>query len=296
MSTLRFLQPAAIADAQFGSSNVAEADYPVWSAGTTYAADDRVINLSTHKVYQSVQAGAGHDPALDDGTWWVEVGNTNRWKMFDASVGSITQNAGSIDVTVYPGRADAIALLDIAGSSVQITITNEAVVVYDQTFTIGDGTVLSDWWEYFFVDPSPRTVLIADGLPGYPSAVARVVISGTACKCGTLAIGPMVEVGRVRVGARVGIIDYSRKETSDFGVTSVVERSYARRMDLDVVVPSGRLDYLTEKLAAQRAKPAVWIADNDHSSLVIYGWAKDWGVVIPGPVVLEASITIEGLI
>lgn len=296
--TLRFIKPVVIGDAQLASSDVPETDHATWSVGTTYAAGDRVIKTATHKIYESVQAGnIGHDPAADTtGVWWVPIGMTNRWRMFDESVGSAAEQASSIDVTLYPQRAEGLALLDIAGAQVQVTVVDGATTVYDRTFSIGDGSILADWWEYFFTDPSPKTALVVDDLPGYPGASVRVRITGGTCRCGTLALGPVVEVGGVRVGARVGIIDYSRKETDEFGVTSVVQRSYAKRMDLTAQVAAGRLDYLVQQLSEQRARPAVWIADDDIAALVIYGWAKDWAAVLPGRILHEYSITIEGLV
>jgi hypothetical protein len=58
------------------------------AGGTTYADGDRVIvTTGYHKIYESQQAAnTGNDPTTDDGTWWLEVSSTNRWKMFDAIV------------------------------------------------------------------------------------------------------------------------------------------------------------------------------------------------------------------
>jgi hypothetical protein len=55
------------------------------AGGTTYADGDRVIvtTPNIHKIYESQQAAnTGNDPTTDDGTWWLEVSSTNRWKLF----------------------------------------------------------------------------------------------------------------------------------------------------------------------------------------------------------------------
>lgn len=296
MSTLRFISPALIGDAQLSASSVPETDHPAWSAGTTYAADARVIK--SHRIWQSAQAGnVGHDPATDSGAWWVDVGPTNRWAMLDKTVGTSTTAAGSIEVTLAPGQIQALAMLDLVGDVVQVTMFDGATPVYDRYFDLADSTPLLDWWDYFFLPIRPRTTLVVEDLPTYGSATLRVRITGSGTvACGTLAVGDRVPVGRIRTGARVGITDYSRKYTDDFGVTRVVERSYARRMDLDVLTDADALDYITDALAAVRATPVVWIADDTRASLVIYGWVRDWGIVIAYRTHHECSITIEGLV
>lgn len=71
-----------------------------------------------HKVYESLQAAnTGHYPLISP-TWWVEVGSTNRWAMFDGAVSSQTTNADEIKVTLNTvGRDDAVALFNVSGCS-----------------------------------------------------------------------------------------------------------------------------------------------------------------------------------
>jgi hypothetical protein len=297
---MKFLRPTEITDAVLISSNVAEDDHAEWSAATTYAAGTRVILAATHRIYQSVQAGnLNHPPASDDATWWVAVGYTNRWKMFDKGVGSQTEETGEIVVEMEPGLCNALALLDVVASSVQVEVVADGATLYDEIYPMGDSTILADWFEYFFEDITQSSNLTVVGLPVFSGGRVTVTITpgGATAKCGTLAIGRMIDVGRSQYGATVGIIDYSRKSTDDYGNTTVIERSFARRVDVDVLIDNPRIDYIVTQLAAVRAAPAVWIADTTgrYGSMTIYGFFKDFGINIAYPQHSHCSIQIEGL-
>ena len=105
----------------------------------------------------------------------------------------------------------------------------------------------------------------------------------------------MYDLGTVLASPRIGIVDYSRKTTDEFGATSVTERGYAKRMALDVLLPTVNVDVATARLARVRAKPVVWVASAWFDSLSIYGWLKDWSVSIPGLINSTCSLEIEGL-
>jgi hypothetical protein len=295
---MKFIRPTPITDAVLVSSSVPENDYAAYSAGTTYALADRVITTATHKIYESAQAGnVGH--ALTDTAWWIDVGATNRWKMFDTGVGSQTSDADEIVVELAPGLCNSVALLDIAASSVNITVVDGVTTLYDETFQIGDSTVLADWFEYFFYDISSETTLTVADLPVYSGGIVTVTITAPiTARCGTLAIGRMVDIGDTLMGVQTSIVDYSRKETDVYGNTTVVERGFARRISANVSCLNTRLDYITSQLAAIRATPVVWVGDNTglYPFLTTYAFVKDWSVTIPYANHSEAALTLEGLV
>lgn len=299
-STLRFLNRTSITDSNFVSSSAPETDYSAWSSGTTYTLGNRVILTSTHMIYESAQgSNTNHDPATDDGTWWIAVSPTNRWKMFDESVGTVTSIATPLTVVLSPGIINSLALLDVSANTVDVEMTDGVAgpVVYTTTVDMGDTTSLIDWWDYFFEPITPRTTLILDDLPPYSTGVLTVEFAATTTAgCGTLAVGDMVTIGNTRYGASIGIIDYSRKETNDFGTTSVIERSFAKKLDLEFTLENSRIDYVASKLSAIRATPVIWVASDEYSSMIVYGFYKDWGVSIPYPRHSEASLNIEGLV
>jgi hypothetical protein len=275
--------------------------YSAWSSGTTYAAGATILVVATHRVYESVQAGnTNHDPTTDDGTWWIDIGPTNKWAMLDTSVGTTTTRSQLIDATVDPGIIGSLALLDVVdATSVTVTMLDApgGTEVYSQTFDMGDAAPLIDWYAYFFDAMQPRTYLLVDDLPPYSAGRISVSVAGDGViGVGTLVIGDLVDVGDVRHGVRVGIIDYSRKETDTWGVTRVVERAYAKRVEAEIISDNGTVDFLAQKLASVRAVPVVWLFDDAYSSLVLYGWIKDWSINIAYPNHSEIGITVEGLV
>ena len=293
---MKILEPVVITDAMLVSSSLTEADHPAWAAGTAYALGDKVIK--GHKRWESAKAAnTGHDPETDDGTWWFSLGATNRWAMFDQAVGSSSVGTSPITVALNVGVAiTALALLDLAATSVQVVVTASGATIYDKTYVMEDARPVSGWFDYFFEPLAKQTELIVEDLP--PLGELAVTINGTSV--GTLAVGRMYDMGRTREKPEVSIIDYSKKNTNDFGVTTVVERGYSKRIVADVIIPANRTDAVANKLAEVRAVPVIWIARDglNYSCLVAYGYYKDWGINIsyPHAGICEGRLTIEGLI
>jgi hypothetical protein len=100
----------------------------------------------------------------------------------------------------------------------------------------------------------------------------------------------------VRIGASLGIQDYSRKEADDFGNYEIVERAFAKRGNWDVLIARSRTDLFFNTLASIRAKPALYIGGEKEDATMIYGFPKDFGVVIDYPLHTQCSVELEGLI
>ncbi|MCX7177721.1 MAG: hypothetical protein NTX56_02800 [Proteobacteria bacterium] len=297
---MKFIDPVTITDAILISSTRAETDHAAYNSGTTYTLAAHCISTTTHRIYESMQAGnLNHNPTTDDGTWWIDIGPTNRWAMFDQKAGSVTSQATPLTVVLDPGIVTSLALLDVAATRVDVSMTDGAggATVYDESYDMGDTAPIKDWWDFFFAPIIPRTTLIVDDLPPYSAGRLTVaIVAATTAACGTLAVGTPVEIGKVRASPQIGIIDYSGKITDTWGITSIVERDYAKRIEVDLVTSNDYLDYVAQQLAGVRARPVVWVADDSRDSLVVYGWVRDWGITIAYLTVFESRLTIEGLV
>jgi len=296
--SLKVIKSLAVTDSILTATNVTEADYAVWAAGTTYALDARVIK--SHKVWQSLQAGnVGQDPLLQP-TWWVEVGPTNRWKCLDLS--STTQTALSANsyYEFTPGQAiNGVALVNVANiGTVRVRLTDpDFGVVYDQTTSLGGVPTQANWYAWFFDTRVQQTAFVATDLPSYPNAVLRIDLgSGSGGLVGALIIGQVRSMGLgIQQGARLGIQDYSRKERNDWGDTVLVQRAYAKRLQLNTLVPSDELDNVYRTLAEMRASPCLWIASTRYASLTVFGFYQDFEINIQYAAYADCSLTIEGL-
>jgi hypothetical protein len=297
---MKVIAPHAITEAMLTSSTLAETEYSAWSAVTGYTTGQRAIK--SHKVWESASGGTNtnHDPVADDGTWWLEVGPTNRWAMFDGSVSTASTDTVDIVVVITPGLiVDSVAIIAGIGSSVRVQMHDGATSVYDMTQSL-DSTPIDDWEDYFFADQVLTGELLFQGLPRYLSGIITVTIAASSgqAAAGAVVLGRLHDIGDTRPGASAGITDYSRKEADDFGTLSLVQRNFAKKSQQQMVLTTSQLRRVQSVLAGLRATPAVWIGDDDTETfapLVIFGWYRSFGIDIPGPFYSYCTLEIEGL-
>lgn len=273
---MKVIPPVAVTSAMLVSSNVPEADHLEWAAGTSYALGARVIKAATHRIYESViAANIGNDPAVP-GASWIDIGPTNRWAMFDPAMGAPTTRAGSITVTLSPGTAiGALAVLDVEAATVRVQVVGNP---YDKTQAVAGKSVLT------FLD--------------LPSLSANIIVTITGpgtVAIGKLLIGSVFDLGLTEASPTVGISDFSKRATDDFGVTTVVERSWAKVATLRTKIDTVDVDATQRRVAALRARPALWIGEEGYDSLSIYGFFKSFSIDLALPAISYCSFSIEGL-
>jgi hypothetical protein len=105
---------------------------------------------------------------------------------------------------------------------------------------------------------------------------------------------PPVDLGITETTPTVGITDYSRRSTDDFGVTTVVKRGFARRLSLRFAVPFESVDALQARLADLRATKATWIADDRFRALSVSGIYKDFSIDVVSQPCSFCTLTVDG--
>lgn len=314
--SLTVLKPTAITlDAQLLSSSATESADATWSSGTTYAEGATV--KYNHVRYES-RAGSNtnHLPTELNSTWWLELGPTNQWAMFDSQVSTSTEDVGSLVVEVKLGAVfNSAAVLGVTGAStVQVEVFKDsgrtaASLVYDDTKSL-DNTFISDWYQYYF-EPyevttdllfgAMETAVATGGFPPYANGELRLTITGntvgTTVTCGSLLLGTTVELGKVVYGAGAGINDYSVKTVDGFGQYTLVQRSFAKRANYTFVTTDQQMRRVYSTLAELRATPCVWAASTDYklSPLTVFGFYKDFSLVVPYPGYSTFNLEVEGL-
>lgn len=272
--------------------------YALYDAGITYALNAIVISVATHREYQSLQAANLAHP-LTDLAWWLDLGPTNRWRMFDQSNSSMTTRAAAIAVEVaITGRADGVALLNIVGNEVRIQMaTVSSGAIYDQTFSLVSDSGVNDWYEYFFEPIVRRGDLVVTGLPlnADPSFTITLTEPGGVASMGALVIGQSKYFGETIHPLRLGIQDFSRKEQDEFGNFTLIERNYAKRQTAKVAVDEDRIDALATTLADYRATNVVWVGVDSYASTWLYGWYRDFSFDLSAPRETYLNIELEGL-
>lgn len=270
-SSLQLLRPVPISGAMLVASNVPETDHPEWSPVTIYASGARVIKAATHRIYESVaDSNLGNDPAGLSGVW-IDAGPTNRWAMFDEALGTATSRAGDIALTLAAGAVEAVALLDVVGATVRVQTT-----CYDQTKAVGAGPIT-------FLD-----------LPGDGANIVVTVSGAGTRSVGTLIAGTLAPLGITAAEPTAGITDYSRKEFDDFGEPTIVERAWSKRMGTRALIRTDAIDVVANRIAAERARPGLWIAADGLDCLTIYGFFKEFSIEV-GENVSLLTLSVEGL-
>jgi len=299
--SLAILRPTPIADAALLSSNVPEDATPAWSAVVSYALDQRVHLPAMHRVYQSLVAGnLGNDPTASSSAW-VEVGPTNRWAMFDGALGVSTQQLGDIEVRLRPGPTEALVAMGLAGSLLRVRLYTEpgGDLVLTREVSLRAGSV-SDWWEWTMSPYEFRVQATVAELPVYPDPEIVVTVVGVddePARCGELLLGQLVALGAVQFGVKLGITDYSRKETDDFGLTTLVKRANAKTLSAQLRLDATHLSKVYEFLASVQATPIVAITDpsEDYDALTLYGFVSDFSIDVALPRIHYCTLEVTGL-
>jgi hypothetical protein len=295
---MKLIRPTPVTDAVLTSTDAPE-PHAAYNPATTYAVGAVVHDPVKHRLMQSVQAAnTGH--ALTDSAWWLDIGPSNPWAMFDQSVGSLSTGTGEINVVLAPGSIDTLGVLDTDAELVTVSMTVGGSPVYSETLSTNvGGSAITDWYLYFFEPIGKQTTLIFSDLPFYPSATVSISFEGDDAggpvSVGSLIIGRALEIGSTEAGASVGITDYSKKVTDDFGVTSVVARPWSKKMTTRCILPTANIDAMQRELAKVRSIPCLWIGEQGYDSLTIYGFYKDFSLDFAFSNIGYCSLTIEGL-
>lgn len=304
------------------------ASIPVWSTATVYIAGAKCYVEATHKIYQCATDSTAQYPPnyltgdtavwtaigyynkgvdLGDTNFWLDIGPTNYYAMFDTytdtiTSGVLTSGLYTLDVTINTSKCNAVALFNCSGNTVQFDhYSPDNTLLLTKTVQILHRDTLS-WSDYFFTSEYTRRSDIYQEIPQFFGTKLRVRITGNAsASCGSLVIGNAKKLGASKYGASMSIADYSTKETNTFGVTYLSVGKYKKRATIDMYIERTEVDAVYKQLAALRAVPAVYICDNSttaddmYEAMLIFGYYKDFSVVVSMYSVSDCSIEIEGL-
>lgn len=295
--------PLAVTDAMLLATDVPETDHTEYAGGTTYALGDRVRISATHTVWESLQAGnVGHAPASSP-TWWIQVGATNRWSLFDGKIGTATTSAGaSMYYRLLPGVAvTEVGLFALANClTLRLRVIDPTYgTVYDQTADVGPMPRNADPWEFCFgVWTSGRKKVTFTDLPAFPNAELRLDFSGTTgVSCGALLFGQGVTFGRgIKYGAKVATRDYSKKAPDNWGNIDIQEGAIVDRLNFEMVLTKDEVDALKDYLDELHATKVLVIASTLYDSMATYCLIEDFETLIAYPNESYCSMQTLGMV
>lgn len=304
---MHVIRPITINDAKLTSSNVPEPEsgFPSFNAGSTYALADKATYVATdiHWLIESLQAGnTGHTPTgLDTDTWWLKLGATNRWKMFDGFVNTQTQKADSIAVSFTLAEfIDSVTVIEAECATMQITMTDAVEgLVYDETLQMISDSGIDDYWEYFFEPVEYIRHKVIKDLPMYKNTTVTVTLNnpGGVAKCGMCILGQSRKIGDTQWDFGLSRTDYSTIKTAVDGTQTIVKRNNSRNISLVTIIPNTALASLDRLLGEYLSTPAVWEGtDVFGEATTVYGIYQRYNILAPRLNESVLSIEILGMI
>jgi len=207
--------------------------------------------------------------------------------------------SASVTVIYYTNpTGDGTSGLYIWGAQLEesSTVTYYNGIVYNELVSLVDLGV-SDWWEYYFLDYEADTSVLFEGVPPYPGANVRLIISGATgsdpVAVGRVASGVAMDLGVTQYGTSIDLQDYSTKERDGFGTLTLVPRRTISVVDYDVRVYTAQIDYVIRLLKSLAATPALYIGEADFKSTILYGVFDDISQGITAPSISELTIRVE---
>jgi hypothetical protein len=250
--------------------------YAAYSSGSTYAKENIVSDLVAHQLYQSLQAG-NTGKALTDTAWWLPLGATNRWKMFDKAVNSQTTAPDTVSVGIIPGElVNTLTLLNVSGASVTVSQSESG---YTRTRSLVTHAVLS-WYDFYYQEPLWVGDTVFDDIPPYINSTLTVTVNspGNQAAFGGWFLGRAKFVGTTQWELTAGILSYSTSSTDKFGNTTLVKRDNAKKMNFEVEIPKGYEDEVYRFLRSVDNTEMVAIASTDWAMTLSYGYLGQWEV------------------
>lgn len=282
----------------------------LWNALTTYATGQRVYMANVHRLYESIKdSNTGKIPsdlvnqvnAAGVGTWWLDIGPTNKYAMFDGAISTQTAMASPAVITLRPGAINSFAIFGVDADSYQVEMLDApgGAVVYSEPLTPLEGSQPSDYYEYFFERFKPLTQLVRTDIEPYSTSVFKLTLNKAEgpVKLGLLAVGDARPLGIPQRDASVEPQDFSVVTQDPYGNTKTRKRANATGMAITAKMDREDAGSVLDSVKEVLGVPVVVIG----SEAQFYEWMTVFGLVsarmspadFPN---VTINVTVRGLI
>ena len=218
--------------------------------------------------------------------------------MFNQTIQQQTSKAGGFDVRITAGQiVNGLSVVNVDTQSITVEMVDPSEgTVFNQTYSMVSDSGIQSWYDYFFTPITRDSDLAILGLPNYANAYIDVTFTDTGtAKCGALVLGTVETIGDSQYGASFGIIDYSQKTTDSAGNVTITAGRYSDTADVDVIIQTGRFAQVKKILTDVRTTPSVWITEENTDGTIIYGYFREFSILMTNPTVSLTTLSIEGL-
>lgn len=289
---IAFSMPAGFRLVDRSTLALDEQQYPIVQAGDIYRFSDRRYEALIDNQTRPDEGVATDPPS------WMDLGVVNRLRAFDGKLTSQMVGGETVSVRISPSSTiSGIGVFSVQAQGLRLQVINSAEqVVWDS----GYQSLIDPAFDG--QDESDPIAQISDYVfTNFPFSVGQKVqlilssASSGVTKIGQVIAGTVREIGDSLFGARVGILDFSRKERDIFGDFDITERRFSNRAELPVSIRTADIAYVRRVLADVRATPVAYIGAESQRETIIYGFFRSFDIVLDGPVWSECVIEVEGL-
>ncbi|RLC84145.1 MAG: hypothetical protein DRI37_09395 [Chloroflexi bacterium] len=282
----------------------------LWLKDTAYAINTTVV-YENHIYRTIVDKNKGVQPDLNTGKWLL-FGVDNAFAAIDLhSSTSTTIDDGLSEIEL---KFDATNFNHLAFGGVQggvLTVEEhkaDGTLIKTKDYPIGIARInAQNWYNYYYL-PIPDTSGAGSGLPidvmialiqPTTSTITVKLTRNSALEAfiGSMVGGKGLDIGDVEYGVNIGLIDYSRKETDEYGITTLVRRKSRQTMTCDVVTPAVHIQGAKRVVQNALGHALMFVADPDKDSkfenLIMLGYIEEWETYLNNGVIARSRLRLE---
>lgn len=239
---------------------------------------------------------------------WRILGSSNESAaLYDPSIPESILNSLSTELTSNStinlvtdvSKMNSMALLNVTCSSITVSFYNSVTEeVYSTSTTSGINTSdIVDWLSYFTYEPIYYPGNHYYTFPQIANIYCSISIEPVlgSASIGLIMAGKKISYGDVLFSPNYQIEDYSEKSADELGNVILAEGKSRDIIDLEIIFPVGKTDYIINGLKKYRATPLVYIIDDNYSNGIIYGFYTDLSVDFITKNMAHATLTVESL-
>ena len=289
------------------SNNIAASGETLWDVDTAYTTGDVVRYTPAGTTYEhefeAKQDHTGQIPIAKGSVYWIDLGTTNRNRMFDGLNNSRSvADAPSGDIEVQINvlkRAQTLHLLGLRDvESVTVTQSVGGSVVHTHTANLETPPTPVGWWSWLFGERIYAASHAIRLLGTYMNQTLSITMRGvTNAQCAQVLVGNPFFIGCTETNASPRIQSFSTFTPDDFGVYQFTPRQSTRQGQYTVWVETSKIDYVYQLIERYEQQLVLLDANNANTNfdaLRAYGKIVDF---TPGIAydMTPFDIKIEGL-
>lgn len=320
---MKVIVPIELTSSMIISSSIPEPDAgepAVWSSGNSYGYDsgnvpagDRVIY--NRKIYEtlrniSLSLNAKYTPEQSVTRrvpFWVEIGSTNRWRVFDefrSTYSTFTGGTGS--VVIEPEQlVNSLAVLNASNVN-YITVTavsvSDSITRYTQVHDVQRRDPVDTWNEYFFRIFETSKPLVITNLPtSYGNLRITIEFSGSgSMNVDNIILGNYHTFGKLQIGGTSDTINFSTMDRDIYGNAILVPRRSVSKIGFSAYIDRTELDTVIDLRSQLNAVSALWVGIDDptnefYEMYLIYGIYRDFTIEVDNPIGPTVGLELEEL-